>query len=1782
MTSSSGYNLNIKLQAKEVKSNAWKNTQKNIDRVGKSSLNLSKRFESNTTTSRAFTKQINILNRPTLTLGNTLKNVLSTNLKSSNDQFLKLNTQIKNAKSPIINVRTEYGKLASTLDTKTTKSVKTLSNTIDTKLVKSTGLLTNSYTNTTTANERLSTGFTSLTNLLNNRTQPSFVRFSSVLRKDTTVGANTLGKSINNGLLSPLKRLDPIVKTNNTNLTKTSSLLQTKVNPTLTKTGSLNNELVNTARTLGKTLQNNLINNLVKLIPNLTNISSETKDLNRDIGNVTNTVSKRLNPAVNTLTKAVRVLSTDGIEKLSKRAIRDLIESLGKLGIGYREVNQETDKTFEKVKTLESKAIRTASEAFNQDLTPAIRRFIKLGLNIVVPELGNFVDAILERFDPALRRAEKTIRSVLQPSIQNLVPLIKTKLIPAFLEFSGKTLFGIRKGLQSLGNTITTEVNPRIERLSFRIGNQLKDAFVSFGLKANTVINLLLKRDAPKVLDGLKTVIFKTRETTISFGVALVQLERIIEQAIRRIKETIRTLADLIKQSSSAAKIVNGLATAFNNILRSLIGFRKQTEQNQLAIDILNQEMNKNIDTLENYRINTEEIVKTTENLTKRFGTLGGEIKTNDEVFRKLESQIKRNNSEQRKTEQVVNKTINTFSDYFKQLNFVSDEYRDLITRTQNYESRQRNAIRPTKDLTTQLGLQLKEVEETNKQLSLFAVRINETNKPLSEKIQRLINYNTEIRKARVATTQLGIEFDKNAKTTTTLNRAVGLLGSGAKSTSTSVGNLTTRTKAFSESIRSNREEIEKNETVLRKNLEVYSRSNASVGTLTTRTKSFTETLRSSTKELTGASKQTNLFSNRLDDLNTSGKRADNSLDRLIKNTQNYSTRTRQLTLNLKNVDTELKKTTTSTFNFGNALSVVQTVLPIASAVLLIDRLKQVGLAALDAQIAIGKLNDQSGVSITTLDQFRRAAFRLGYDIGEVEGFMETFVERIQEAQLETGEGAEVFKELGITIRNSNGSFKDAETLIRDYTRAVTNLGNQQSAAAFNTRLLGGDGFKLGAVFSELSTVVGTTNVQLEENVKHSQDANRSWKDLQLSMQDLTGAAVNYFLPAATGIIRALNFMLSGINKMGPAIDQILKRAAPAIRLAQTLGQIAQLIQGTNQPSQPSLSRDDEFREGSGIAPGRLSASFLQGGSVEETKKDIKEVETARIASIDNVTRIEDQKYKELYDKRRKLDETFYTNTKKLAREYRDFLDQGDEGTSKNRERLQRELDGKLRKLDDGRYDAIIGNINRTTIHGLTEGIALIDKLNNHERTKAQKTQDAINFLRNESYAAAEAEYTRLADVEVAKAKEANDAIMAEQKRRTDALRDDLKEAISGLITGTQSWGEALNNIWRGVLNRIVDKIAGNAADSILNGFTQVTSSAQGGFNVLLGGLRSGFGGLLSWLGGAFQRVLGGIGNFIGSLFSRITGLGSSLRGISSGITSAFNRITQLRNAATTASQLARNVGAGGSALGGVLGPNAGGGFLTGGAGAVGSKAFSSTAAAGKALPPISAGAGASGIGSAVGLAGSAAVIGGLGFIISQAFKGPSEASRRRNANRQDLARRTITDVSQFTQLDLETLINSAQTNDFVVRTSISRSKKSVDSDERQRRINDGLRARLRNLNPTTRETALKFLESRGFYRPLQFGGIIPRTRGGQLSLIGEGRFNEAVVPLPNGRSIPIEFPKDYKPSTNNVTINTYIQRNGQIESSVSGNESNITQRMRDSIVEILINEQQPGGALAS
>jgi len=95
---------------------------------------------------------------------------------------------------------------------------------------------------------------------------------------------------------------------------------------------------------------------------------------------------------------------------------------------------------------------------------------------------------------------------------------------------------------------------------------------------------------------------------------------------------------------------------------------------------------------------------------------------------------------------------------------------------------------------------------------------------------------------------------------------------------------------------------------------------------------------------------------------------------------------------------------------------------------------------------------------------------------------------------------------------------------------------------------------------------------------------------------------------------------------------------------------------------------------------------------------------------------------------------------------------------------------------------------------------------------------------------------------------------------------------------------------------------------------------------------------------------------------------------------------------------------------------------------------------------------------------------------------------------------------------------------------------------------------------------------------PFASGGIVT---GPTMGLVGEGRFNEAVVPLPDGKKIPVELGGG---AGNNVSTNIVVNmNNGQASSQMSGNGGQALGReIEGAVRNVIMKESRPGGLIYS
>ena len=96
-----------------------------------------------------------------------------------------------------------------------------------------------------------------------------------------------------------------------------------------------------------------------------------------------------------------------------------------------------------------------------------------------------------------------------------------------------------------------------------------------------------------------------------------------------------------------------------------------------------------------------------------------------------------------------------------------------------------------------------------------------------------------------------------------------------------------------------------------------------------------------------------------------------------------------------------------------------------------------------------------------------------------------------------------------------------------------------------------------------------------------------------------------------------------------------------------------------------------------------------------------------------------------------------------------------------------------------------------------------------------------------------------------------------------------------------------------------------------------------------------------------------------------------------------------------------------------------------------------------------------------------------------------------------------------------------------------------------------------------------------GGFKAFASGGIITQPT---LGLVGEGRFNEAVVPLPDGKSIPVQMAgAPGNAVTTNITVNV---SNGQMQTEGGVGGNNLSRKLEAAVKQVIANELRPGGLI--
>ena len=877
-------------------------------------------------------------------------------------------------------------------------------------------------------------------------------------------------------------------------------------------------------------------------------------------------------------------------------------------------------------------------------------------------------------------------------------------------------------------------------------------------------------------------------------------------------------------------------------------------------------------------------------------------------------------------------------------------------------------------------------------------------------------------------------------------------------------------------------------------------------------------------------------------------------------------------------------------------------------------RFKRMTDAAFTLGDELGKLSSRTGIAVDTLDAWRQQAELSDVPVELLERGLKDLAIRMGRAADGTGRAAETFKELGIELKTSDGSLRATDDVLRDVSDAISELPPGAERASTAVDLIGESGAKLlpflkdGAEgLDQLESRVGLTFPKAAEKYNDTWARTRQIQKgfaVQLTeavlpaMQNVADAVLDVVsqsdgfktLAVAIGAFAkvASNVLAGLITLVGTFVNGLAKGAALLDKIIRTDAQRALTSGGEELRKQYEKINDQVEELNERLNDSTLSSRERNNLTRQRNRllNDQTRLQNA-IAAEDKIIEETTRRQLEILGEQDDVLVDLNDNQNDLTEATRNTVEQAKFLTD---EQIRTGIEQKRNlSLETDRFNLVTQNLKNA------EEIRLQGFVNERERQQEIGNAELERFNRvNSIIERTDTIRTSTLPGVIDQQNVWNRAIDGAQDALSKIgvdLKENLRNAISGLIKGTVSWGEALSNIANNILNNIINK------------FTQLATNSV--FNAI--GIGNGGPGLGSLFGGGGGNPLSGI--FGGGGSGGGGGLGSLFGGGGGGIgtTSAF------AGAGGAAAAI------GGSAAAGIA---AGGGAFSVGA-ALPTALAGSPFVAGGAAAGAAAGAGGilGSIGAGVGAALTAALPIGIGLLLANAIFGEKEYTDgvRSIKNIKQLSKggplaryfqrgSKISGGEKVFRAILRRFgIKGTGASLEQLESAISKAERLPDNSRSERERKDrvlsilrrgaGYRKQIENrlafretvnslipglagknitfrggnkgkVREQTKNFVNEVVKETGFTPP--HSGFSFYANGGIVNsptraIIGEAG-PEAVVPLPNGRSIPVDFNNARETNVVN-NINVYPQQN-------------FDEEIANGVREFIRRELVPGGEL--
>jgi hypothetical protein len=228
--------------------------------------------------------------------------------------------------------------------------------------------------------------------------------------------------------------------------------------------------------------------------------------------------------------------------------------------------------------------------------------------------------------------------------------------------------------------------------------------------------------------------------------------------------------------------------------------------------------------------------------------------------------------------------------------------------------------------------------------------------------------------------------------------------------------------------------------------------------------------------------------------------------------------------------------------SFQSAANATRTLM----SALAVGTLGKFALDAVEAVASLGRLSQQTGISVEALSQLKFAAESVGVPFEQLEKSIAAFSQRLGEGLGEATSAVSLsLKQLGISARDSQGNIRGFMDLLPQILDRFSALGEGIGKTQIATGLFGEEGRRLAPLLNltsgQLEQLMQRAKelgrVYDQEAIKKAQDFQRANVELTGTLQGLIAEITLLATPAIAKAVRAVTGMVAELNKLRSPAD---------------------------------------------------------------------------------------------------------------------------------------------------------------------------------------------------------------------------------------------------------------------------------------------------------------------------------------------------------------------------------------------------------------------------------------------------------------------------------------------------------------------------------------------------------------------------------------------------------------------------------------------------------------------